>query len=64
MGNNWNPDIELERLASFHDQIARLREKVRVLKEKQSDAIGGVSRGSLRDAPDSLSGGNGTSKNY
>jgi hypothetical protein len=40
MGNGLNPDAEMERLASFHEQIARLREKLRVLKEKESDAVG------------------------
>jgi hypothetical protein len=41
MGDNLNPDAELERLREMHEQIARLREKVRVLKEKEVDVHGG-----------------------
>jgi hypothetical protein len=64
MGNNSNPDAELERLASFHDQIARLREKVRVLKEKQSDASSDSYGARDGEEGEPLLRSNDTSKNY
>jgi hypothetical protein len=64
MGNNWNPDAELERLATFHERIARLREKVRVLKEKETDAGGGSSRETDSEAPDGGPADQSASKNY
>jgi hypothetical protein len=64
MNDRLNPDAEMERLRAFHDRIARLREQVRRLKEKQSD-IGDVSpRDSERTLPEDAGAAQTHSKKY
>jgi hypothetical protein len=38
MGDRLNPEAELERLAAMHDKIVRLRNQIKLLKEKETRA--------------------------
>jgi hypothetical protein len=64
MGNSWNPEAEMERLAGFHEKIVRLRDQLKRLKQKQSDTASGNSSGADTESLDTCTTGSSTSETY